>query len=100
MKRGFCSDQLAPIKHGKHTISWGSGVVEVRFVKTENNYVFGSVMDIARPLVGEKCKNTSVVVSQLLRKMKMNYGTNIKDIVSQQQYDGFKISSKYGRVVY
>jgi hypothetical protein len=81
----FVSDQLAPVKRGEITVPWEGKSFQVRFLKTENNYVFGSVKDIAVPLFGDKCKRTSRIVSDYLTATKCNYGSNIKAVVSQVQ---------------
>ena len=79
----FVSDQLAPVKRGKITVPWGDKSFQVRFLKTENNCVFGSIMDIAVPLFGEKCKNVGVLLSSDLKHMELNIGTNIKEAVAK-----------------
>ena len=81
----FVSDQLTPVKRGEITVQWGNKSFQVRFLKTENNYVFGSAMDIAVPLFGEKCKRANKIVSEYLKKTKCNYGSDIKAVVSQVQ---------------
>ena len=81
-QRGFVSDQLAPIQHGKQVLPWAGGTISVEYAKTAK-CIYGRVLDIAKAMAGAELKNIRSLVNFRIKNMKLKYGENLNEAVAK-----------------